>query len=294
MPQEGRPAMAEKRPRKTKAEPQWLRSPINTKVYNYRVYHLTLGELALYSLLAFSVAGAVGYLFFGGLGKDAEGARTIVTNVIDTIVVLVSGGFATKYFLKVRAAQIRDARRKTLERQFRDLLESVSTSLSAGSTVIRAFDDARKDLANQYADDAPIVQELNVIVAGFHNNIRIEEMIRDLGERSGSTDIKSFANVFEIAYLRGADMKEAVRNAHLIISEKMAMNEEIETSFVASKNESLIMVALPVVLVAVLKSSGGSFATALATPVGVLCTLVAVGMFIGAYALSRKIMTIEI
>lgn len=286
--------MADKRPTKPGPEPQWLRSPINTKVYNYRVYHLTLGEVIVYGLLAFAVAGAVGYLFFGGLGKDAEGARTTTTNVLDAIVVAVSGALATRYYLRVRAAQIRDTRRKTLERQFRDLLESVSTSLSAGSTVIRAFDDARADLSNQYADDAPIVQELNVIVAGFHNNIRIEDMIRDLGERSGSADVKSFANVFEIAYLRGADMKEAVRNAHLIISEKMAMNEEIETSFVASKNESLIMVALPVVLVAVLKSSGGSFATALATPVGVLCTLVAVGMFIGAYAISRKIMTIEI
>lgn len=286
--------MADKRPTKPGPEPQWLRSPINTKVYNYRVYHLTLGEVIVYGLLAFAVAGAVGYLFFGGLGKDAEGARTTTTNVLDAIVVAVSGALATRYYLRVRAAQIRDTRRKTLERQFRDLLESVSTSLSAGSTVIRAFDDARADLSNQYADDAPIVQELNVIVAGFHNNIRIEDMIRDLGERSGSADVRSFANVFEIAYLRGADMKEAVRNAHLIISEKMAMNEEIETSFVASKNESLIMVALPVVLVAVLKSSGGSFATALATPVGVLCTLVAVGMFIGAYAISRKIMTIEI
>lgn len=286
--------MADKRPTKPGPEPQWLRSPINTKVYNYRVYHLTLGEVIVYGLLAFAVAGAVGYLFFGGLGKDAEGARTTTTNVLDAIVVAVSGALATRYYLRVRAAQIRDTRRKTLERQFRDLLESVSTSLSAGSTVIRAFDDARADLSNQYADDAPIVQELNVIVAGFHNNIRIEDMIRDLGERSGSADVKSFANVFEIAYLRGADMKEAVRNAHLIISEKMAMNEEIETSFVASKNESIIMVVLPVFLVGVLKSSGGSFATALATPVGVGCTLVAVAMFIGAYALSRKIMTIEI
>lgn len=288
--------MADTAARKKKhgAEPQWLRSPINTKVYNYRVYHLTLGEVLLYGLLAFTVAGAVGYLFFGGLGKDADGLRTTTTNVVDAVVVLLSGGLAVRYFLRVRAGQIRDTRRKTLERQFRDLLESVSTSLSAGSTVIRAFDDAREDLANQYADDAPIVQELNVIVAGFHNNVRIEDMIRDLGERSGSADVESFANVFQIAYLKGADMKEAVRNAHLIISEKMAMNEEIETSFVASKNESLIMVALPIVLVGVLKSSGGSFSTALASPVGVLCTIVAVGMFIGAYAMSRKIMTIEV
>ena len=119
-------------------------------------------------------------------------------------------------------------------------------------------------------------------------------MVADLGERSGSADIESFSKVFQTAYLKGADMKEAVRNTHLVLSEKMAMTEEIATSFVASKNESLIMVALPIVMVAILKSSGGSFSDALATPVGILCTIVAVGLFISAYALSRKIMSIEI
>lgn len=280
--------------RSTTTEPQWLTSPINTPVYNYRVYHLTAGERIAYAFLAFAVGGAVGYLFFGGLGRDADGMRTTATNVIDAIVVAGTGIAAARYYLKVRAEQIRVAKLKTLERQFRDMLESLSTSLSAGSTIIRAFDDSREDLAQQYSDDALIVQEINTIVAGFHNNVRIEDMVADLGERSGSADIESFSKVFQTAYLKGADMKEAVRNTHLVLSEKMAMTEEIATSFVASKNESLIMVALPIVMVAILKSSGGSFSDALATPVGILCTIVAVGLFISAYALSRKIMSIEI
>ncbi|QIK82712.1 type II secretion system F family protein [Sanguibacter sp. HDW7] len=279
--------------RSTTTEPQWLSSPIKTKVYNYRVYHLTAGEKLSYALLAFAVGGAVGYLFFGGLGRDADGMRTMATSIVDTIVVGGTGIAAAWYFLKLRAEQIRAAKLKSLERQFRDMLESLSTSLSAGSTIVRAFDDARTDLAQQYAEDAVIVQELNTVVAGFHNNVRIEEMIVDLGERSGSADIESFAKVFQTAYLKGADMKEAVRNTHLVLSEKMAMSEEIETSFVASKNESLIMVGLPIVMVAILKSSGGSFAEALATPAGVACTIVAVALFVGAYALSRKIMSIE-
>ncbi|MGP7959727.1 type II secretion system F family protein [Sanguibacter sp. A247] len=276
-----------------KDESQWLTSPINTKVYNYRVYYLTFGEKILYGLVALAVGGAVGYLFFGGLGRTTDGARTTVTNVVDTIVVLGTGIFAARYFLKVRAGQIRATKLKALERQFRDMLESLSTSLSAGSTIVRAFDDSRNDLAQQYSPDAPIVEELNTIVAGFHNNMRIEDMVADLAERSSSADIQSFANVFQTAYLKGADMKEAIRNTHLVLSEKMAMAEEIETGFVASKNESLIMVALPIVMVAILKSSGGSFSEALATPAGVVCTIVAVGLFVSAYALSRKIMTIE-
>lgn len=275
-------------------EPQWLTSLINTQVYNYRVYHLTLAERITYFVLAFAAGGFVGHLFFGGLGKDSSGAPTTVTYVADAIVVVGVGAFAARHYLRVRAAQIQRAKVKTLERQFRDLLDSLTTSLAAGSTIIRAFDSARGDLAQQYADDAPIVQELNVVIAGFHNNIRVEDMIRDLGDRSASDDVASFANVFQIAYMKGADMKEAVRNTHIILSEKMAMTEEIETSLVASKNESLIMIILPIVLVAILKSSGSSFADALSTPLGLICTVVAVSMFLGAYVLSRKIMTIKV
>ncbi len=275
-------------------EPQWVTSLINTPAYNYRVYHLTASEKLLYFVLAFAAGGFVGHLFFGGLGKDAEGAPTTFTYVADAVVVLAFGIFAARHFLKARAEQLRRAKVKTLERQFRDLLDSLTTSLSAGSTVIRAFDSARGDLAQQHSDDAAMVQELNVIIAGFHNNVRVEDMVRDLGERSGSVDVASFANVFQIAYMKGADMKEAVRNTHLILSEKMAMTEEIETSLVASKNESLIMVILPIVLVAMLKSSGSSFGATLSTPAGVVCTVIAVSMFVGAYVLSRKIMTIKV
>lgn len=280
--------------RKPAREPQWTTSLINTQVYNYRVYHLTPGERVVYFLLSFAAGAFIGHLFFGGLGKDAAGAPTTFTYVADAIVVLVCGTLVARYYLRVRADQLQRSKVRTLEQQFRDLLDSLTTSLAAGSTIIRAFDSARGDLAQQYAEDAPIVEELNVVIAGFHNNVRVEDLIRDLGDRSGSDDVESFANVFQIAYMKGADMKEAVRNTHLILSEKMAMTQEIETSLVASKNESLIMVILPIVLVAMLKSSGSSFATALSTPVGFLCSVVAVSMFIGAYVLSRKIMTIKV
>lgn len=275
-------------------EPQWLASPINTPVYNYRVYHLTAGERILYLLLAFAVGGFVGHVFFGGMGKDASGAPTTFTLVWDGIVITLSGLVSARFFVRVRAEQIRRSKVRNLELQFRDLLDSLTTSLSSGSTIVRAFDAARDDLARQYAEDAPIVQELNVIVAGFHNNVRIEDMVSDLGERSGSDDIASFATVFQIAYHKGADMKEAVRNTHLILSEKMAMTEEIQTSLVANKNESLIMIVLPIVLVTMLKNSGSSFGQALSTPAGLICTIVAVGLFVAAYVLSRKIMAIKV
>lgn len=280
--------------KKTAAEPQWYQSQVNVPVYNYGVYHLTTAERITYLLIAFAAGGFVGYLFFGGLGRDASGNSTTVTLVANAIVFTVGGLLGARIYLPTRAEQIRRAKVRVLNHQFRDMLDSLSGSLSAGSTLIQSFSAARDDLQSQYSEDAPIVQELNVIISGFHNNIRLEDMVHDFGVRSGSPDIASFANVFHIAYLKGGDMKEAIRNTHLILSEKMAMTTEIETSLAGSKNESLIMIVLPIVLVAMLKGSGSSFSQALATPAGLVCTILAVGMFVGAYALSRKIMDIKL
>lgn len=279
-------------PKRT-ALPQHRLSRVNVPVFDYRVYHLTLWERVGYALLALVVAGALGYLFFGGLAVDENGHPTNATYVLDALAIGVPGIFGARYFLKLRAESIQKRNVKTLERQFRDVLDSLSSSLAAGGTVIHAFQTARDDLEKQYSPDAPMVTELNVIIAGFHNNVRIEEMVADLGERSGSKDIESFAEVFTIAYTKGADMKQAVHNTHLVLSEKMSIAEEIETSLVASKNESFIMVAIPIVLVTMLKTGGGTFAESLRTPVGVVCTLVALALFIAAYSLARKIMTIK-
>jgi len=276
-----------------KKQPQWRPSRVNIPVYDYRVYHLTTWERIGYFVVAFAVAGAVGYLLFGGLAADPEGEPTSATRVLDAIAVALPGVLGARYFLRLRSEQIHQKNVKNLERQFRDVLDSLNSSLSAGGTVIQAFQTARDDLEKQYSADAPMVSELNVIIAGFHNSVRIEEMVEDLGARSGSQDIESFSEVFTIAYTKGADMKQAVRNSHLVLAEKMSIAEEIETSLVASKNEAFIMVVIPIVLVGMLKTGGGSFAEALRTPVGVVCTLVAVTLFVASYALARKIMTIK-
>lgn len=286
-------ASTPKQPKPTRL-PQYRPSLVSAPAYDYRVYHLSIWETLLYGVAAFVVAGLVGLLFFGGLGRDAEGAATTATRVLDAIIFVVPGIFAARTFLKVRAEQIRRTRIHALETQFRDMLDSLSSSLQAGGTVIQGVQAARSDMERQYSPDAPIVKELTLIVAGFHNNVRLEDMLLDLGERSGSEDVMSFATVFEIAYLRGADMRQAVRNTHQILSEKMSIAAEIETSLVASKNQTLIMAAIPVLIVWMLKSGGNGMGEALRTPVGVVASAVAVGLFVASFALARKIMTIKI
>lgn len=278
----------------TQNEPLYEVSGTNRQMINYKVYKMSANEKLLYFILAFIVGAAVAYLFYGGIGKDDYGNPTLLTNILDIVIMALVGFITSKLFMPIRKEQIIDDRKKTLRKQFIDLLDSLATSISSGKNVPNAFVAAREDLLVQYQPDAYIVQEVDNIISGIQNNLDIGAMLLNFGERSGIQDIRTFGRVFETAYSKGANLKDVVRNSHLILSNKCEIEAEIETKVASSKNEQMIMIIMPIILVAMLKMSGGDFSQNFTTPMGIVCTTIAVGAFVGAYFLGRKILKIEV
>jgi len=275
-------------------EPLYEVSGTNRQMINYKVYKMSSNEKALYFILAFVVGAAVAYLFYGGIGKDDYNNPTLVTYICDIVIMAVIGFAAGKLFMPIRKEQIIESRRKNLRKQFIDLLDSLSTSISSGKNVPNAFMAAREDLLVQYQPDAYIVQEVDNIISGIQNNIDVGSMLLNFGERSGIQDIKTFGRVFETAYSKGANLKDVVRNSHIILSNKCEIEAEIETKVASNKNEQNIMVIMPIILVGMIKMGGSDFAANFTTVTGIICTTIAIGAFVGAYMLGRKILKIEV
>ena len=275
-------------------EPLYEVSGTNRQMINYKVYKMSPNEKTLYFILAFVIGAAVAYLFYGGIGKDDYGNPTLLTYILDIVIMAVIGFFTSKLFMPIRKDQIINARKKTLRKQFIDLLDSLATSISSGKNVPNAFIAAREDLLVQYQPDAYIVQEVDNIISGIQNNLDVGAMLLNFGERSGIQDIRTFGRVFETAYSKGANLKDVVRNSHLILSNKCEIEAEIETKAASSKNEQTIMIIMPIILVAMLKMSGGDFSQNFTTPMGILCTTIAIGAFVTAYFIGRKILKIEV
>lgn len=269
-------------------------SATNRQMINYSVYKMTSNEKALYFIIAFVIGAVVAYLFYGGLGKDIYGEPTLLTHILNVVIMGVSGFAAGKVFLKIRNEQIITSRKKKLRTQFIDLLDSLATSISSGKNVPNAFIAAREDLLVQYQPDAFIVQEVDNIISGIQNNIDVGGMLLNFGERSGIQDIRTFGRVFETAYSKGANLKEVVRNCHVILSNKCEIEAEIETKVASNKNEQNIMLIMPIILVAMIKLSDADFANNFTTPSGILCTTIAIASFVGAYLIGRKILNIEV
>ena len=80
----------------------------------------------------------------------------------------------------------------------------------------------------------------------------------------------------------------------MILSNKCEIEAEIETKVASNKNEQNIMIIMPVILILMIKMAGSDFANNFTTPTGILCTTIAIGTFVGAYLLGRKILNIEV
>lgn len=273
-------------------EPRFITSPINNQMVNYRIYYMSGFEKLFYGILVFAAGGFSGWVFYGGLFK-ADGESTMLTHISDGIVVCVIGCIALRVFFPALRKMLKTRRDKALRVQFRDMLENLTSSLSAGNTMAESFVNAREDLSNQYSESDYIIQELTEIISALNNGYTLEEMLTSFGARADSEDIQNFSNVIGNCYRVGGDFKTVVRKSRDIISDKMAIEDEITTKIASNKLQHNAMCIMPIVLVAMLKISNGSFAANLSSFLGVLVTTLAVGIFVGSYFWGRKIIDIR-
>lgn len=281
-----------KREKKAKLS-QYVQSLNNMRVLNYNVYNMGKMEKLLYTLLAFAAGAAVGYLFYGGLGKDDYGNSTQITYICNVVISCLVGFVAVRLFIPVRTRQLCVKRQKELRNQFADMLEALATSLSAGKNVNDSFQGIYGDMKIQYGKNAYIVYEIQVILAGVNNNIPIEDLLMHFGRRSGVKDIENFAQVFSTAFRKGGNLKDIIQNTHEIIHDKMSIEMDIESVVASNKMEQNIMIVLPILLVGFIKMTSPEFASNFASGSGIIATTIAIGCFVAAYFIGQKILDIK-
>lgn len=188
------------------------------------------------------------------------------------------------------------ARRKKLRVQFCDMLESMAVASRAGNTELHALEAALKDLKRTYSDDTDIIVEITDILNKYRNGIQLRVLFRDFGERSGVDDILSFAQIFEVIEGKSNKFSDIIRQTQQVISDKIEIEQEIETVLTAPKQETTMMIIMPVLLMLLFSSDGenGMMGMLFTTFGGRVLTTVCVIVFIVAYFLSQKLTDIKI
>lgn len=240
---------------------------------DYAVYHMQLRE-TLTGAIVGAVAGSVVIQIFFGI---------FLLTVILLPCYLAIGAIVYRRILL-------NQRKEKLVRQFRDMLEAVSSSLGSGRNIKDSFEGALQEMIAQYGTNASIVTELSIIKEGLANNINIEILLQDFASRSHDENIQNFADVFEVANRRGGNLRQIIFETKNVINDKITIEQDIQTLISGKKNELNIMMVMPLIVVNMTKSAtggGGGFSE-------FLIKIVAFLMFIVAYIVGQKMMKIEV
>ena len=243
---------------------------------DYNVYKLTIVE----RITGFAIGLVTGFLaahiMFGVFVASA-----IIGIIVGFIAIPIFRGY------------LQNKRKRAILMQFRDLLDSLSNSFSAGKNTPDAFADALSDMKLSYGDKAPMVKELMIVINGLHNNYIIEDLLKDMSARCGIDDINSFAETFAVCNRLGGNLKKIVSESRDIISDKIEIEMEIQTTIAASKNEINIMCVMPFLVISMMGMLGEASITA-NTPLNVIVKIIAIIMFAIAYKIGRKITDIKV
>ena len=243
---------------------------------DYNVYDLTLVEKAT----GFAIGLAAGFLaaqiMFGVFGASL---------IIGIIVGFIAVPMYREY--------LQNKRKRAILMQFRDVLDSLSNSFSSGKNTPDAFADALNDMKVSIGEKAPMVKELSIVVNGLHNNYVIEDLLKDMSARCGIDDINSFAETFAVCNRLGGNLKKIVSDSRDIISDKIEIEMEIQTTIAASKNEINVMCIMPFIVISMMGMLGEDSITA-NTPLNIVVKMIAILMFALAYKIGKKITDIKV
>lgn len=243
----------------------------------YDSYHMTLREKCKYLGLGCLYLGVFTYFFYRDVRAFILGLPFLY------------------FYMKGKKKELCIKRKKLLQVQFKEALVSVRGSLLAGYALENAFLEAKKDMADFYGKDSLIVKELEFMERGLENNKTIEELISDLGKRSGVEDISDFANVLVIGKRSGGNLGQMLQSTIFVVEDKLALLQEIDTLLHSRQTEQRVMRLIPFFMIAYIElTSGGYFSVLYGNPIGILIMSFCLCLYLTAQIIAKKITLIEI
>lgn len=185
--------------------------------------------------------------------------------------------------------------KKILKSQFREMILSMATNLKVGYSPENAFLEAYADLIKLYGTKNRIIYELETIKKGLSVNISFEKLLRDFETRNQIEEISEFVDIFCLAGRTGGNLVEIIDSTANTISQKIAVDEEIEVITRAGKMERQIMMVVPFVIVFYIECTNRNFFAPLYhTVVGNLIMSVCLLVYLASVKISGKIIYIRI
>ena len=243
-----------------------------------REIKLSEKEKLLFFSIILTMAAAVGILFYDSL-------------IVSAILAAVFYAALPRY-----KEGILKKRRQEMLRQFRDLLYSISASVSSGRNMAGALKEAKTFCGTSYEKTDYIMLELDHMTAMLENgNATDTEVIYDFARRSGLEDIEDFAKIYENCKISGADLKQAINTAVHLIGDKIELEGELQTLLSQKIFEGRIVGLSPFIIVLMIRLTAPDYISPMTESTqGLVVTTIAVGLMLIAAVMTERINKIEI
>ena len=245
---------------------------------NYDLYEADRAERVRYYAAACAALAVLGFLFY----------RSIAASVVCT----VFSKPLEKVYLRYRA---RSRKEKLLE-GFRDVLYTISGSVSAGRQMPAAISDACVQTESAYGADSDIHREMRRI-CGIYGSAHgdIAELLTDFGRRSGLDEIRQFAASYEICRKSGGDVESVCLKSASLLLDKISFQSEVRSMTAQKKLDIALLSSMPVLVLLMLNLTSFSYVSPLyAGPGGRLLMTVCLAGIAAALLLSIRITEIDV
>ncbi|NBJ94193.1 type II secretion system F family protein [Parablautia muri] len=179
--------------------------------------------------------------------------------------------------------------------QFKELMLLAATGQKAGYSAENAFLSSYQDMRALFGRDSTVCRIINLLKSGRENNIAFSKLWQKIGSELQITEIIEFAQVYEISQKSSGNLASVMEKTADIIIHKIETEKEIAVLLSARRLEQKIMNVMPfLILLYISITSPGYFRGMYHSLSGILVMSVCLSVYLGAYALSVHMISVEI
>ena len=244
---------------------------------NYRKYQYSCKERVYHSFFGFSGSAVVLYLFYQSW-----------------VISVIGGCLGAVGYLVYRKRILAEKQCQQLMVEFKDVMDSMVSALVAGYSMENAVTEAYHDLMLLKGKETPMLEELEQMKQKLKLQHPLDELLLDLGRRSGVEDMITFAQIYATARRSGGNLVKIMKRTSENIGEKMEIQREIQTMIAGKKMEATCMTIIPLFIILYLQVCSPGFLNPLyGNLMGVLFMSVTLVLYIVGVIWSRHIMNIS-
>jgi tight adherence protein B len=244
---------------------------------DYNHYVMSINEKTLYIVLSAIAIFSFSFVFY----------QHVIFSLLMTPLSLI--------YPSIRVKQIIAKRKRLLNVQFKDMLNSLSSSMSTGNSLKTSMENLVDDLKIIYPrQDTIIMLEAEYIKRNIDLQVPVQDIWTEFAKRTDIQDISSFSSVLLACMKAGGNLVEVIRTSANIINSKIEVKNQIQTMIFQKKTEQMVLNIMPFFLVIILSIVAKDYIQPIfSTIIGRIIMTIAFFITVASFFISKKIMEID-